>query len=150
MWSEILPNLPLGQYWCTQVNGCILERLHEKIAAISNLIPCLRASYKWTVAVLLFSGLYYTTPTHIIYSLYLLLGSLSFFSYLGLNWIAFWKVFIMTYFYKFCLLFSSNSSLLMTFIFHVEWMNEWSGYLYTAFHQVSDPISKRFTLHTTG
>ena len=25
----------------------------------------------------------------------------------------------------------------------------WSGYLYTAFHQVSDPISKRFTVHTT-
>ena len=28
-------------------------------------------------------------------------------------------------------------------------MNEWSGYLYTAFHQVSDPISKWFTVHTT-
>ena len=34
-------------------------------------------------------------------------------------------------------------------IFTNEWINEWSSDLYTAFHQVVDPISKRFTVHTT-
>ena len=28
-------------------------------------------------------------------------------------------------------------------------ITEWSSYWYTAFHQINDPISKRFTVHTS-